>query len=70
MACYPWVLPERQRQDLADFPHLRRWEEAIASRPAVRRAYALAKEVNPRPTAPTDPGQRKILFGQDKDTVR
>jgi GST-like protein len=70
MASYPWVLPERQRQDLADFPHLRRWKETVAARPAVQRAYALAKAVNPQPSAPTDAVQRKLLFGQDKDTVR
>jgi len=70
MACYPWVLAERQQQDIADFLYLRRWKEAIAERPAVQRAYALAKAVNPQPTSPTDPVQRKILFGQDKDTVR
>src|SRR5471032_726190 len=38
MACYPWVVPyERQRQDLADFPHLKRWFDAIKGRPAVER---------------------------------
>jgi GST-like protein len=70
MACYPWVLPERQRQDLEDFPHLKRWKETIAARPAVQRAYALAKTVNSQPAAPADPAQRKILFGQDRNTVR
>src|SRR4249920_1360760 len=29
MACYPWVLPERQSQQLEDFPHLKRWKAAI-----------------------------------------
>jgi len=70
MACYPWVLPERQRQNLDDFPHLKRWKEAIAARPAVRRAYELAKSVNPQPTPPTSDEERRILFGQDRNTVR
>ena len=69
MACYPWVLPERQRQDLGDFPHLKRWKETIAARPAVRRAYELAKTVNPQPKPPTGEAERRILFGQDKDTA-
>ncbi len=48
MACYPWTVPhERQRQNLDDFPHLKRWFEAIAARPATRRAYARAQEANP-----------------------
>jgi GST-like protein len=70
MACYPWVLPERQKQDIGDFPHLARWKDAIAERPAVQRAYAITERVNPKPTSPTDEAQRKILFGQDKSTVR
>jgi GST-like protein len=69
MACYPWVLPERQRQHLDDFPHLKRWHEAIAARPAVRRAYALAKTVNPQPRPATSEEERRILFGQNKDTA-
>jgi GST-like protein len=70
MACYPWVLPQRQKQDMAHFPHLARWKEAIAARPAVQRAYAIAKEVNPQPQAPTGAEARKVLFGQDRTTVR
>lgn len=54
MACYPWIVPyERQRQNLDDFPHLKRWFNAIKSRPAVERAYAVAQEINPQPLAPT-----------------
>lgn len=45
MACYPWVHShERQSQDLNDFPHLKRWFEAISARPATQRAYALAEK--------------------------
>lgn len=69
IACYPWVLPERQKQDMRHFPNLARWKEAIAGRPAVERAYALAKTINTRP-ATSDPEARKILFGQTKDVVR
>ena len=47
MACYPWiVLHERQGQDLNDFSHLKRWFERIQQRPAVQRAYELAKTIN------------------------
>ncbi len=69
IACYPWVLPERQRQDIDDFPELKRWKAAIAARPATQRAYALAKTVNATP-AVSDEASRKILFGQDRHTVR
>jgi len=42
MAIYPWIVPhERQGQNLDDFPHIKRWFEAIAARPATARAYAV-----------------------------
>jgi len=69
MACYPWVVPhERQRQNLADFPNLKRWFEAIKNRPAVIRAYEKGKAINTKPTI--DEESRKILFGQTAATVR
>jgi GST-like protein len=69
MACYQWVLPERQGQDLERFEHLAAWKARIAERTAVQRAYALAKAVNPAP-APMDERARQILFGQSATTVR
>jgi len=63
MAAYPWIVPyERQGQNLDDFPHLKRWFESIAARPAVVRAYDRAKEVNSNPVV-TDEA-KKVLFGQ------
>lgn len=68
MACYPWIVPhERQKQNLDDFPNLKRWYDAIAARPATVRAYARAKEINTQPTVSED--AKKILFGQDAATV-
>lgn len=71
MACYPWILWERQSQDRADFPHLARWHAAIKARPATTLAYARAKEVNPdaKPSV-NDEESRRILFGQDKSVVK
>jgi len=63
MASYPWIVPhERQGQDLAHFPHLKRWFEAVRARPATERAYARAKEVNSQPTVSA--ASAAILFGQ------
>ena len=63
MASYPWIVPHaRQQQDLADFPHVQRWFDAIAARPAVVRAYALAEKYNQAPTV-TDQS-RDLLFNQ------
>ncbi len=63
MASYPWIVPwKRQQQNLDDFPHLRRWFEAIRARPATARAYAKGEPYANRP-AVTEEG-KKILFGQ------
>ncbi|MGH8813768.1 MAG: glutathione binding-like protein [Advenella sp.] len=67
MACYPWVVPhERQMQNLDDFPNLKRWFEAIAARPATKRAYAVIDRVNPG-QPPNSDEAKKILFGIDDD---
>jgi GST-like protein len=71
MACYPWVVPyERQGQKLEDFPNLKRWFETIRARPAVVRAYAKAKEINPNPPGIRTAEQRAILFGQTAASVK
>lgn len=63
MACYPWIVPhERQRQNLEEFPHLKRWFEALSLRPAVQRAYALAGTINTTPVV--NPQSRDLLFNQ------
>ena len=65
MAAYPWIVPhERQRQNLDDFPNLKRWFHAIKARPAVERAYARAAEVNPSAAPTVSDEAKKILFGQ------
>jgi GST-like protein len=70
MAAYPWVLPERQGQNIDDFPNLKRWKAAIRARPATVRAYEKVKEVNPSAGGIRTEAERKILFGQDKSVVK
>jgi GST-like protein len=63
MASYPWIVPwKRQQQNLDDFPHLRRWFEAIRTRPATVRAYEKGEPYSARPVVNED--SRAILFGQ------
>src|SRR6516162_6217571 len=70
MASYPWIVPyERQGQKLEDFPHLKRWFEAIKARPATQRAYDRAKEINPNPPATMTEEAKKVLFGQTAAVV-
>jgi len=64
MASYPWIVPyEAQGQRLDDFPHLKRWFETIAARPAVQRAYEAGKHL-PQPRGSFTAEERKVLFGQ------
>jgi GSH-dependent disulfide-bond oxidoreductase len=62
MAAYPWILPEQQSQSLDDFPHLRRWKNEIATRPATVRAYARGSSVNTAPIVTKE--SARILFRQ------
>jgi GSH-dependent disulfide-bond oxidoreductase len=69
MAAYPWIVPyENQGQDINQFPNLKRWFEAIQSRPATIRAYEKGKEINNQPPVMTEEA-RKILFGQTAAVV-
>lgn len=69
MASYPWIVPyERHGQRLDGFPNLKRWFDAVGARPAVQKAYALAKSINTQPTVTEE--SKKILFGQSAATVR
>lgn len=66
MATYPWArLWERQGQDIAAFPHLRRWLDACAARPAVQRGIAVNAQ-DRKSLDLNDPAVRAVLFGQQE----
>ncbi|MCC5655770.1 glutathione S-transferase N-terminal domain-containing protein [Nostoc sp. XA010] len=69
IAAYPWIVPyERQSQNLEDFPHVKRWFEAIKARPATIRAYEKAEALN---TQALDPDKsRDLLFNQSAKTIQ
>jgi GSH-dependent disulfide-bond oxidoreductase len=59
IAAYTWAAPYNLFElDLDEYPHLERWLEAIASRSATERAYAIAKEINPQAPQPVRRAQR------------
>jgi GSH-dependent disulfide-bond oxidoreductase len=65
MAAYPWIVPHKRQQiALEQFPHVKRWFEAIQARPAVQRAYAQADTLN-APTTMSDEA-KQVLFGQGR----
>jgi len=68
MACYPWIVPhERHRQNLDDFPSLKRWFHRIRERPACQRAYVGVDQSYSRKISDEE---RKILFGQTATSHR
>lgn len=70
MACYPWIVPhEAHGQTLGEFPHLKRWFEAIAARPATQRAYEGVAKPYER-NKPMSDEERRILFGQTGTPAR
>ncbi|KJS09276.1 MAG: glutathione S-transferase [Gammaproteobacteria bacterium BRH_c0] len=64
MACYPWILPDNQGIDIGEFPNIARWQATMASRPGVRKAYAIADQVKADPV--TEEDTRKVLYGQGR----
>ncbi|WP_408951999.1 glutathione binding-like protein [Lysobacter sp. Hz 25] len=64
IACYPWIVPHAGLgQDLAATPHLQRWFQSIAARPATQRVYAGIDD--PYTKAPVlSEEARNVLFNQ------
>ena len=63
IAIFPWIVPhEAHDQRLDDFPHLRRWYDALGARPAVQRAYEGVGDTY-RPKQPLSAEARQHLFG-------
>ena len=68
MASYPWALGwERLEQNLDEFPHMKRWLEAMTARPAVERGRAVGKDLR---TGQLDDAAKQILFAQTAASVR
>ncbi|MEO8525322.1 MAG: glutathione binding-like protein [Caldimonas sp.] len=72
IASYPWTVNyTRLKQNIEDFPNLKRWQEAIKARPATQRAYALVQQINPpQAETPMTDEQRRLLYGQSAATIR
>jgi GST-like protein len=64
IACYPWIVPyEAHGQNLAEFPHLKRWFESMAARPATVRTYEGVENVY-APRQAISEEERSVLFKQ------
>ena len=62
MAIFPWLRNwENQGMDLADYPHVKKWFDLIAARPAVQRGVEVL--ANLRKPIQNDPKANEVLFG-------
>jgi GST-like protein len=64
MACVGWAARwERQGQDIGEFPHFKRWLDAVLARPAVQRGMKLRVEEASKVDM-KDPNVQALLFKQ------
>ncbi len=69
IATFPWVrYPDRRGIDLADYPAVRRWHDAIAARPAVQRGMAVLADRQRQ--GPISDQQREVMFGKTQFAAR
>ena len=62
IATFPWLRSyERQGQKLEDFPHLKRWFDEIAARPAVQRGVAVLADA--QSSGGISDKAREVMFG-------
>jgi GST-like protein len=63
IVCWPWVFRhDWQGQDLADFPNVKRWFDAVEARPAVQRGALVGKDLVDQSVQMSEE-QKKLLFG-------
>ncbi len=69
IATFPWVRnPDRRGIDLAEYPSVKRWHDAIAARPAVQRGVeVLADKAR---TTPITDAEREVMFGKTQFAAR
>ena len=63
MATMPWLrAPERQGVEIDEYPHVKRWRDRIAERPAVKKAVDVLSDRR-RTTPGMSKEQAEVLFG-------
>jgi GST-like protein len=69
IATYPWTMPPQwklHRIDIDEFPNVKRWNETVAVRPAVKKGVALLAD-DMKVGDPTDEAF-DVLFGARQQT--
>jgi GST-like protein len=64
IACWPWIrLWRHHAQTLDDFPHLKRWFDTLAARPAVNRGFRVGSSWREGRSGMME-DEKKVLLGQ------
>ena len=62
IACWPWVFRyDWQGQDLADFPHVKRWFDAVGERPAVKRGASVGADLMNMAKTMSDEDKKRLF---------
>ncbi len=70
IATFPWMRhPDRRGIDIAQFPSIKRWSDAIYARPAVQRALDVVVGDHPAQISMTD-AERDVMFGKTQYQAR
>jgi len=68
IAAWPWVVRhDWQGQDLKDFPHVKRWFEAVGARPAVVKGAAVGQDLANFAQTMTDEDKKRLFNLRDED---
>ena len=68
IAAWPWVVRhDWQGQDLNDFPNVKRWFEAVGSRPAVQRGAAVGQDLANFAQTMSDEDKKQLFNLRDED---
>jgi GST-like protein len=66
---FPWIRnPDRRDINLADYPNVKRWHDAVAARPAVQRGVEVLAEK--KKLGPMTEDEREIMFGKTQFLAR
>jgi GST-like protein len=69
IATFPWIRnPDRRGIDLAAYPSVKRWHDAIAARPAVERGVDVLSAKQRK--GPMSPQEKENMFGATQFAVR
>lgn len=67
IACWPWIQPARQQQRWEDWPHLKRWHDAVGARPGVQRGNTVRLDLQGIGAQKLSDEEWQALFGWQQE---